>query len=321
MPRTFGVYTTPTHTPGIAERPNTPAFEPWLQPHEFHSYIPALSVEEARIVDEVLAYGAPVHSVTEDLERLFLTPRKRRAGPSIPKKAFEARKKSRENPGLPLRPHPSGSNWVPAPNMNPYDEEYTTFRLRASPRPIFRGPVRAPLAELPRHEFAVRSRRLHVHTQVGPPPSPSHWQHPRAAAPAAHRTLPTRPPNLGRQNNPVTPSAQPAQARVTPSTSNSCQSSSSVRSGCSSTYACPRCSPNTSTQSSRPSMSSSSSSRNSVSQSQAELDRNVRKMESLAAKGRKLRDIIPAMAAPSGVPKGWRQKTEVEKWLEKEMAI
>ena len=47
----------------------------------------------------------------------------------------------------------------------------------------------------------------------------------------------------------------------------------------------------------------------------------MRKMEGLAAKGRKLRDIIPSMGAPSGIPKAWRQKTEVEKWLEKEMAL
>ncbi|KAF8420450.1 hypothetical protein EV426DRAFT_612374 [Tirmania nivea] len=238
------------------------------------------------------------------MERLFLTPSKRRVDHSTPEEAFEARKWNKK-PEFSLKPRPST-----------YDEEYTTFRLREPILTSPRGLVRTPLAELPKHEFAVRSRRspkesLTTHTQAS-----------RAAAPVARRTPPARSSTRGHQLNPVTPPAQSAQVRVTPSTSNSSQSSISVCSICGSTYVCSRCSPNTSIQSSRSSMPSSSSSQNSASsQSRAELDRNVRKMERLAAKGRKLRDLIPSMAASSDVPKTWRQKTEVEKWLEKEMAI
>jgi len=323
------VYTTPTHTPGIGGRPNTP--EPWLQPHEFHSYIPALSTEETRIMDEVLAYGAPVYSLTEDMERLFFTPSRRRVDPSTPEEALAARKKSHQRPESPLRPQPPGPNRIQdlaVPQINPCDENHVTFRRKFIQKPVptsprYRGPVRVPLAELPRHEFAVRSRRFprELRTQAGPSTSPVHWQHPRAAALGAQRTPPAR---SSSQPNLATLPAQSTQARVpvTPSTSNSPQSSSSACSGCGLAYICPHCSPNTSIQSSRSSVPSSSSSWGSTPPpSRAELDRNVRMMEGLAAKGRKLRDIIPSMAVPSGVPKAWRQKTEVEKWLEKEMAI
>ncbi|KAF8439172.1 hypothetical protein BGX38DRAFT_897878 [Terfezia claveryi] len=312
------VYTTPTHIQGTGGRPNTPT-ELWLHPHEFHSYIPALSAEEIRNLDEVLAYGAPVHSVTEDLERLFLTPSKRRVDPSIPEEAFAARKNCNK-PESPLRPPPPDNRvqHLAVPQMNPYDESYTIFRRRASQIPIstirsYKGPVRAPLAESPSHEFAVWSRRspaeVLTHSQTTLPTSLVHRQHPRAAALDVQRTPPARSSNLGRQRSLVTPPAQSTQARVpvTPSTTNSSQSSYSVCSSCGSRYT---------------SVPSSSSSQGSTSSRlRAELDRNVHKMEGLAAKGRSLRDIIPSMAAPSGVPKAWKQKTEVEKWLEKEMAI
>jgi len=317
MPRTFEVYTTPTHTPGIAGRPNTPTFELWLHPHEFHSYIPALTTEEARIVDEVLACGAPVHGVTEDLERLFLTPSKRRVDPSTPEEAFNVRKRFRKRSVFPLRPRPSGSNRVEqfeAPQVNLDDVEYTTFRLRASPRPIPSPPgrARAPLAELPRHRFVVRPRRYPEEVSA-PPTSSFPWQHPRAtgATPGVQRTPVARSSSLSRQFSLATP---PAQVQVTPCTSNSCQSSNSICPSCGSAYACLRCSPNSSIQSSRSSVRGSA-----PSQSRAELDRDVRKLERLAIKGRRLRDIIPAMAAPNGVPKAGRQKTEVEIWLEKEL--
>lgn len=299
----FEVYTT---IQGIGGHPNTPT-EPWLQPHEFHSYIPALSAEETRIVDEVLAYGAPVHRVTEDMERLFLTPSKRRVDPSSPEEAFAARKKCHKKPELVQHL---------AVLQDPNDENYMSFGRRASQIPIstipsYGGPVRAPLAELPSHEFAVRSRRspeefLTTHTQTTLPTSLVHWQHPRAAALDVQRTPPARSSNLGHQLSLATPPAQSTQARVpvTPSTTNSSQSSSSVCSSCGSTYT------------GVPSSSSSQGSKSS--RLRKELDRNVRTMEGLAAKGRRLRDIIPSMAESSGAPKA---KTEVEKWLEKEMAI
>ena len=116
-------------------------------------------------MDEVLAYGAPVHGVTKDLERLFLTPSKRRVDSSTPEEAFAARKKSYENPESPLRPQSPNLNIVQdlaVPQMNPYDENYITLRRKVSQKPVstspsYRGPVRVPLAELLCYEFAVRS--------------------------------------------------------------------------------------------------------------------------------------------------------------------
>lgn len=321
MSRPFHVYTTPTQTQGIAGRPNTPTSDPRIQPEVFHSYIPSLSLEEANLLDEALAHGTPVHEVTSEMAELFLTPSRRKYIPfdSTPEEALEARQKARSRLVAGCSPVPSERFAGRAYQAR--QVRYSGFKSMMPHRP--KTPSRrVPLAELPITE--LRFKRDEVPTpapspDLGPVTPPRLRRKPRFS-PQMIRTPAAAEPTTAqhRSYNFITP---PSRTNTTPSTSNFTNSSVNSVGSCSSCGStCSLCSTNTSIHSSRSSFSNASSSKRAALTLREDLDRNVRRMEGLAAKGRKLRDIIPAMTPRTDASRAFGRKTEVEKWLETEMA-
>ena len=294
MPRTFDVYTDAS--------PPDPTCDPRIRPEAFHSYIPPLSMEGKETLDKVLGYTVPVNNETLDMDKFSV--------PTHPTRGRDgASSGTRTRRGI----NYGNSDQVILPTMF-RNEPYPVLGHRVARR--LRDPEtpkRVPLAELPPAPVRKPTRlapitptrgRKSSRARKSTPITGYHIPVAGSASLAAIAVPPPSPIKIG-----STSQSSDFRTRHNSQLGNTRESARRSTGTCSSCGSrCPHCrllkvkkyteEPNT------------------------HFDENVRKMEKLMAKGRILKNTIPAVAEPSihGLPKAWRPKTEVEQWLEVEMA-
>lgn len=308
MPRTFDVYTD-------ASSPPDPTRDPRIRPEVFHSYVPPLSMEGKQTLDKVLGYTTvPASSEALDVDMDLFN--------SMPTNPTRGRDGASSSSGTRTRRGVNGgsSDQVILPTMF-RNESYPVLGHRVAKR--LRDPEtpkRVPLAELPPAPLRKPTRLAPITPTRGqkssrarkPKPTIGYHVPPVAgsASLAATAVPPHSPTNIGstsqgsdlrtRHINPQLGSAREPARRST-GTCSSCGSR------------CPRCR--------LPKVKKYYTEEGP--KFDTDFDESVRKMEKLVARGRSLKNTIPAIAEPStihGLPKAWRPKTEVEQWLEVEMA-